>query len=307
MLKQLRAYYDANGISAVGFCCKHQAECSAGAPGFTAAKETFVGPKYITSGLPRLVFLSLDSGSGKSEPATRTMEAVQRRNLDRNFHELPKNNHWYQTHDLALTLLQPFDPSLRIERVLPHFAHVNSAKCCQNNPEHRKADRAMFENCRDYIGEEIRILRPDILVTQGKEARQAVEHHFAGLDAGEVAVDAEGNGYRVIQTAADHHTIWFATHHPRNYGRFWEQKRTCWSRYAQAAVGFVNGTPFEWTDTDVAHGVKRTLTKTTTRKVTNSTQAGQPERRARMSAAARKAVSVRMRKYWAARRRVNED
>jgi hypothetical protein len=31
------------------------------------------------------------------------------------------------------------------------------------------------------------------LVTQGKEARQAVEHHFTGVDAAEVVVDGEGS------------------------------------------------------------------------------------------------------------------
>jgi hypothetical protein len=212
---------------------------------FTGPKETFVGPEYAASGLPRLVFLSLDSGSARTDPAMRTMEAVRRRELARDVQQLPKNKHWYLTHELALTLLKPFDTSLSIEGVSRHFAHVNSAKCCQNKPEHAKADRVLFKNCREYIGNEIGILHPDILVTQGKQARQAVEH-VTGVGAAPEVTD-EVCGHRIIQTAAGHRTIWFATYHPHN-PKFWAQKRTCWSRYAEAAFCFVNGRPITLTD-----------------------------------------------------------
>ena len=229
MLDRLREYYKAHGISALGFACQHQAACSAESPRFTTAQESFVGPDYGTR-LPRLVFLSLDSGRLDSNPAIKTMEAVRRRVLADDVHRMPKGKHWYQTHRLALDLLQPFDSTLRIERVSRYFAHVNGAKCCQNNPEHQKADRLLFENCREYVGGEIRILRPDILVTQGREARDAVEHHFRGIERGQFMADREECEYRIVETAPNRAAIWFAAYHPRHYGKFWAQ-----------SLSFVNG------------------------------------------------------------------
>jgi hypothetical protein len=46
----------------------------------------------------------------------------------------------------------------------------------------------------------------------------AVEH-FKGVGAAQ-GVAGEVCEYRIIHTAADHRTIWFPTHHPRNYGKF---------------------------------------------------------------------------------------
>lgn len=244
MLGQLREYYEAQGISALGFCCKHQTACKTQSPRFTAAQETYVGPDYGNT-VPRLVIMSLDSGSLDADPTTRTMDAVRRRVLAGDVHRLRKVNHWYQTHRLALTLLQPFLPALRVERVSRYFAHVNSAKCCQNNPENQQAHRLLFENCREYIGPEIRILRPDILVTQGKEARHAVEQHFADIDGGESMSDDEVCRYHIIETAPNNRTVWFATHHPHN-PRFWAQSRECWPLYAKAAVSVMNGRAVEW-------------------------------------------------------------
>src|SRR5665213_1009431 len=176
---QLHTFYDTKGISALAFRCRHQGACSAQSPRFITAQETYVGPDYEDGHLPRLLFMSLDSGSLDSDPASRTMEAVRRRVLSDDVSRMPKGKHWYETHDLALTLLRQFDRSVRIDRVSRHFAHMNAAKCCQNKPGNEKADRVLFDNCREYIGDEIRILRPDILVTQGLEARRAIEHHFA--------------------------------------------------------------------------------------------------------------------------------
>ena len=111
MLRELRVFYDANGISALNFHCKHHAICSGGSPAFITAQETYVGPDYMTGPLPRLLFLSLDSGKLKPEPEARTMEAVRQRTIARDVNDLHKGNHWYQTHALALELLAR--PSIR--------------------------------------------------------------------------------------------------------------------------------------------------------------------------------------------------
>lgn len=60
-------------------------------------------------------------------------------------------------------------------RILPYFAHTNSAKCSMNKERHAQADKELFNNCREYIMREIEILDPLVLVTQGKYASEVLE------------------------------------------------------------------------------------------------------------------------------------
>ncbi|PYQ74283.1 MAG: hypothetical protein DMG01_21090 [Acidobacteria bacterium] len=54
---------------------------------------------------------------------------------------------------------------LRLDCVVRHFAHMNSAKCCQNNPRNAQAAAVLFENCRPFIAKELELLQPDIIVS----------------------------------------------------------------------------------------------------------------------------------------------
>ena len=49
--------------------------------------------------------------------------------------------------------------------------HANSAKCCMNKPQRKKANAVLFRNCQQNLSGELGILRPQIVVTQGKESR----------------------------------------------------------------------------------------------------------------------------------------
>ena len=42
----------------------------------------------------------------------------------------------------------------------------------------KQADRTLFENCRRFIPEELRLLSPDIIVTQGGPAKDAILKGF---------------------------------------------------------------------------------------------------------------------------------
>ena len=92
MLDALKAYYEANGISALDFRCQHAYQCGADSPRFTAAKESYVGPEYEAGNGPRLLFLSLDSGSADVDPFARTLAAVRAQTLVRDVATLPKQN-----------------------------------------------------------------------------------------------------------------------------------------------------------------------------------------------------------------------
>ena len=167
MLRRLTAFYESHGISPVNFHCPSRSECAAGSPDFTEAKMSSVPPRYGMPGLPRLLFLSLDSGSGSSDPRERTAEAVRQWNVECDVAALPRNKHWYRTHELAFELLRQFKPDLTVPETRLCFAHVNSAKCCQNKSGRKRADSILFENCRRFIPAELGLLGPDVVVTQG--------------------------------------------------------------------------------------------------------------------------------------------
>ena len=239
MLRKLNAFYDSHGISPVGFHCTSLSTCSADSPDFTEAKASFVGPSYEARQLPRLLFLSLDSGSAHCNPWQRTAEAVRRQELATDVAALHKGKHWYRTHELALELLGQFKAGLTVADTRLYFAHVNSAKCCQNKPQKKQADRTLFENCRRFIPQELRLLSPDIIVTQGGPAKDAI---LKGFDVPQHDVrTVNGAHYETGFIELEPETkraLWLHTYHPGNYGRFHPQRTHCWPLYSEEVGRF---------------------------------------------------------------------
>lgn len=248
MISELNAFYESHGISPLSFRCPSRSACSASSPHFTEAKASFVGPRYREHQLPRLLFLSLDSGSAEPEPRRRTAESVRRHELATDVGALPKHKHWYRTHELAFELLHQFAADLTIADARLYFAHVNSAKCCQNKSQRRQADQRLFENCRRFIPGELRILKPDIIVTQGNPAKDGILKHFDVREHAVQSVAAPGyrndaryeTGLLEIGTGA-HESLWLHTYHPANFGHFNPQRRYCWPLYAEVAGRFWRG------------------------------------------------------------------
>jgi len=106
MYKQLTEYYKSKGISAIDFNCPHFRSCSQTSPqSFTTAKEAFVSSGYVKHDLPRIVFVSLDSGSAEDDPRLKTLESIRLWEEEKeNVLALSRNKHWYRTHELALTI-----------------------------------------------------------------------------------------------------------------------------------------------------------------------------------------------------------
>ena len=241
MLERLAAFYESHRISPVDFRCPSCATCSANSPHFTEAKASFVGPSYEEGQLPRLLFLSLDSGSADRDPEQRTAEAVRRQELATDVAALPKNRHWYRTHEMAWELLRQFEPQLTVADTRLYFAHVNSAKCCQNKLGRKRADSILFENCRRFIPGELRILNPDVVVTQGRQAKDAILKSFAVRrhvartieSAPRFRLDAHYET-GLIELEPDVKTsLWLQTYHPNNFGCFNPQRTHCWPPYAE--------------------------------------------------------------------------
>ena len=245
MLQELNAFYESHGISPVRFRCPSYSSCSANSPRFTEAKASFVGPFYEERQLPRLLFLSLDSGSARPDPRQRTVEAVRRQNVACDVAALPKNKHWYRTHEMAFELLRQFKPELTVADTRLYFAHVNSAKCCQNKPHRKQADWTLFENCRRFIPGELRVLSPDIVVTQGDPARGAIlksfdvrEHDVRAVVSARYVHDAHYETGFIELEPGTKWCLWLQTYHPGNHGRFNPQRRHCWPLYAEAVGRF---------------------------------------------------------------------
>lgn len=248
LFARLHHYYDQKEIGAERFNCHHVEECRGTCTTFSTAKEAYVGDRYGADGLPRLVFLSLDSGDGGEQwhssvgeaARARTLEALQAHENGLDIvawaasHPRYRSHHWYQTHELALALLGGLRGALEIGSIHRYFAHTNSAKCSLNKKGRSEADRRLFQNCRAYIPSELRILAPDILVTQGQWAKVAVirgvpEALEPMTSANGVA--AETGSYRMI-SLPDRKIIWFHTYHPR-FGGYWRQKQRDWPRWTE--------------------------------------------------------------------------
>ena len=137
MFRRLYRYYEDNGILSTSFTCPHKEQCSGGSKEFTGPKSAFVSTGYENenSGLPRLLFLSLDSGDGDKDDTKRLPEVLRRQEeTERDVLALPKHKHWYRTHELAWYIFKRLAPGISLEDAKKHFAHANSAKCCMNKP-----------------------------------------------------------------------------------------------------------------------------------------------------------------------------
>ena len=241
MLRELQAFYKKNGILSTSFTCPFKSDCKGDSKSFTGPKSAFVSTGYENALLPRLLFLSLDSGSGDTIDANRLPRAV-RKKLERDIDvlSLPQHKHWYRTHELAWYILRRFDRDLKIEDTRKYFAHTNSAKCCMNKAGRKKADRLLFKNCRPYLTEELSILEPDIIVTQGNEARKAIRT----LSEGTLK---QFDKFASIIQFNSREIFWLHTYHPSNYGLFYKQrdfddkKNTArgWDRYSKMIHRFI--------------------------------------------------------------------
>lgn len=218
MLADLKDYYRRMGIAADDFRCPFKSSCSRFDPErFTTAKEAFVSSGYENHTLPRILFLSLDSGSASQDSTEKTLENVRRQEEECRVLELPRNKHWFRTHELAYTLLCNFKPDLTLENAKHYFAHTNSAKCCQNNPQRKQAAEVLFDNCRIYIPGEIEILAPAVLITQGDYAHRVVEEAYLPQNfPPTILADQEMSEEIKLLSIEGKSVIWIRTYHPRN-------------------------------------------------------------------------------------------
>lgn len=188
---KLAEYYMRKGIHPGKFDCQHKSFCRKYAykDNMTETKMSMVGSMYDIS-YPKLCVVSLDPPSGATgvfaEPYKRTTEYMAEHE-DRDYTIDRTGPHWAMTLIIIKDILCQFGYKSQngsavveesyagrpIENVEPYFAHVNIAKCSMNNPGNKKANRAVHERCSSsYLFEELEVLNPDILLSQGKATNE---------------------------------------------------------------------------------------------------------------------------------------
>jgi hypothetical protein len=184
----LNEFYKNQGIHPKDFRCPHQYICRSNAYGkMTETRMSMVGSQYGIY-YPRIVVVSLDPPSDLNgeftRPDQRTTEGVTALGESRNFSIYRPNPHWAMTQIIVKDLLsiwgykaqanvavvaESYAGGRPIENVTPFFVHVNAAKCSMNNPAGGQAPQIVFENCSNsYLLQELTILEPQILISQGK-------------------------------------------------------------------------------------------------------------------------------------------
>jgi len=251
MLNQLEKFYRDNGILSTEFSCEHLVDCKGDwkDEDFTEAKSAYIGSGYEVGKLPngtklRLLFLSADPGCGNQKPKKcRLPDQVRKgeneqgdwmvRDLIKGQH---KAWHWYRTYELAWYILKRFDSRFEeFDDVKGFFAHANSAKCCMNKFGCAQADQRLFDNCKGYLDGELKLLAPNLLVTQGKPAKHAVTRLVEITKKVEVE-----NAFHCILHGKP--VFWLRTDHPR-YARGFNAQRKGgegWEFYAEEMYRFIN-------------------------------------------------------------------
>ena len=256
MIPALTEFYRRNGILSTEFNCKHAKDCQGDreslpkqfvivpdesvpqkreriAGKFVQAKAASVGDRYESCRMngvriPRLMFVSADPGSsiysdGRNwVPAeNRTPESVQRIRCQAELRPSGSAGVWQ--HKIACRIFGEFGVVDAPKYAAPYFANVNAAKCCENKTKSSGNDRnnelaspLLFANCREYLRGEIEVLRPDVIVSQGKDAMESVGLAFS--------VPFESGRAQIVSLRGEGRAFWLPTHHP-NSGRHFHQQR----------------------------------------------------------------------------------
>lgn len=183
MINTLKKYYSEIGILSTDFHCKYYDECIMGSKGLITGKSAFIGSEYEKHSVPRVLFVSLDPGSDQSfeTPQKRTPEGVRQVEEHQNWQQFNPLLHWYATHKLAFLIAQVFVPSFTLNDASLLFAHTNSAKCCYKKENHDMSGAILYRNCRNFLVRELSVLDPDIVISQGQKAQDAVAFSCADL------------------------------------------------------------------------------------------------------------------------------
>lgn len=240
---QLMEFYQRCKISPEHFDCPHQDFCRSFAfqNEMTETKMSMVGSQYGGE-YPKIVVVSLDPPYGNQgafvEPNQRTTEYVTARHEADDYTLNRPNPHWAMTQIIVKDILCLFGFKAQggtavvaegyagrpIENVSKYFAHVNVAKCSMNNKGKRQANKTVHSKCSDsYLREELVILEPDILITQGTITNEIMSLMLEGR----MFQESDLRVPRLVNTGSKP-TLWLLMRHPaRQLGKIREDWPFC--------------------------------------------------------------------------------
>jgi hypothetical protein len=222
-------FYTRNGIYPSKFRCPNQAACRplAYQGRMTEAKMSMVGSLYGQV-FPKVIVVSLDPPAEEDNvflrPEQRTTEYIARIHENQNYSISRPGPHWamtliivkdllslwgYQARADAVTVHESYSGRF-IENVSAYFTHVNISKCSMNNPGRRQSPELVQQLCsRRYLLDELKVLEPDIMVTQGAATNRIMGNLLVGKEVFEEDLPKS----EVIRLA-DKPVLWLPMHHP---------------------------------------------------------------------------------------------
>lgn len=210
IVQRLRNFYRENKISALDFNCPSCSRCRAVAArdggDFVATSEVEIGERYLDSA-PRILVVSLDPGKMK-EPSSLGIVKKQRSKKELG----ATNRHWYRTHEGVKIIVESTTRNtIDVGEASLWFAHARIVRCSANLPGANQAPKEMFWSCSGYLQEEIAILTPDVIWTQGQRAYDAMSWVSRYIKPGDSSQAQEG--INVIQ-CGNVQITWVHTVHP---------------------------------------------------------------------------------------------
>ena len=182
--------------------------------------------KYKDHRIPRIVVVSLSASEPMLKPEQEEGKPFY----------LPRKSHWRGTTTTVRSLLDPFielkpaedEESLRI--IVELFFHVRTAKCFSNADGKGQEPAQLYKNCGGYLGEEVSILEPDVVVTQGgaahdKSKKYVFEKNAERTPKREVEGIADADSIaRIVHLKEDNRRVyWLRSYFPgsRAYTKFY--------------------------------------------------------------------------------------
>ena len=192
--------------------------------------QYYTDKTYCGDSIPRIVVLSLSAPEpylSAPEPYKPTKQSL--------------NAHWRESLAMVRSLLHLFiapeefpKPVRRWEDenrtiVESLFVHARTAKCCSNADGKRQEPPKVYENCGGYLCEEIGILEPDVIITQGNNAHPMAKEYVFNTDTIEKVTGIEGIDpvHNVAHVATLRYNsrpiFWLRSYHPSYYRGYYSQ------------------------------------------------------------------------------------
>jgi uracil-DNA glycosylase len=161
VIENLNCFYERQGIVHSNFDCKYSTICNEivskrGRKIRGTGSQAHVGHNYGEE--YRVLVLSLDTGGGGSDTIEQRTENVESGKYARGNRHMPG----------TIEILRLIYPNKLDSERLKYFAMTNSAKCSGDSQE--KLPRKVYKKCAEFQIEEIKIINPELLISQGNDA-----------------------------------------------------------------------------------------------------------------------------------------